>query len=133
MLAFVPGIGPVFAAGIIAEIGDITKFNNQTAVSKYAGLTWRKKQSGNFTSDNTFLTKTGNKYLRYYLLEAAASVMRNSSEYLDYYHKKCGEALVHKHKRELALTGHKLIRLIFALIRNNQLYTSNEVVEKATI
>ena len=59
--------------------------------------------------------------------------MRNSSEYLDYYHKKYGEVLIHKHKRALALTGRKLVRLIFALLRNNQLYTSNEVVEKATI
>ncbi|OCA98105.1 IS110 family transposase [Clostridium beijerinckii] len=132
-LLSIPGIGPVLTAGIISEIGDITKFNNQGCVAKYAGLTWRKKQSGNFTADNTFLTKTGNKYLRYYLLEAAASVVRHSNEYLDYYHKKYAEALVHKHKRALALTGRKLVRLIFALLHNNQLYTSNEVVEKATI
>ncbi len=131
-LISIPGIGPVFASGILAELGDINKFNNQASVAKYAGLTWRKKQSGNFTADNTFLTKTGNKYLRYYLLEAAASIVRNNTEYLDYYHKKYGEALVHKHKRALALTGRKLVRLIFALLRNNQLYTSNEVVEKAT-
>lgn len=132
-LLSIPGIGPILASGIISEIGDITKFNNQGCVAKYAGLTWRKKQSGNFTADNTFLTKTGNKYLRYYLLEAGASVIRNNSEYLDYYHKKYDEALVHKHKRALALTGRKLVRLIFALLRNNQLYTSNKVVEKATI
>jgi len=119
--------------GIIAELGDITKFNNQASVAKYVGLAWRKKQSGNFTADNTFLTKTGNKYLRYYLLEAAASVMRHNTEYFDYYHKKYGEALIHKHKRALALTGRKLVRLIFALLRNNQLYTYNEVVEKSTI
>lgn len=132
-LLSVPGIGPVFAGGIVSELGDSSKFNNQACVAKYAGLTWRKKQSGNFTADNTFLTKTGNKYLRYYLLEAAASVIRNNDEYLDYYHKKYDEALVHKHKRALALTGRKLVRLIFALLRNNQLYTYKEVVEKATI
>ncbi len=131
-LLSISGIGSVFAAGIIAELGDIAKFNNQAAVAKYAGLTWRKKQSGNFTADNTFLTKTGNKYLRYYLLEAAASVMRHNAEYFDYYHKKYAEALIHKHKRALALTGRKLIRLIFALLRNNQLYASNEVVVKVT-
>lgn len=132
-LLSIPGIGPVLTAGIISEIGDIAKFNNQGCVAKYAGLTWRKKQSGNFTADNTFLTKTGNKYLRYYLLEAAASVVRHSDEYRDYYHKKYDEALVHKHKRALALTGRKLVRLIFALLHNNQLYTSKEVVGKAII
>lgn len=86
-LMSIPGIGPVLAAGIIAEIGDITKFNNQACVAKYAGLTWRKKQSGNFTADNTFLTKTGNKYLRYYLLEACSSIIRHVDEYKVYYQK----------------------------------------------
>lgn len=132
-LMSIPGIGPVLAAGIIAEIGDITKFNNQACVAKYAGLTWRKKQSGNFTADNTFLTKTGNKYLRYYLLEACSSIIRHVDEYKVYYQKKSDETLVHKHKRALALTSRKLVRLITALLRNNQLYTSNNVVVKATI
>ncbi|MFC3923299.1 transposase [Clostridium punense] len=110
----------------------MSKFSNQGCLAKYASLTWRKKQSGNFTADNTFLTKTGNKYLRYYLLEAVASVARHDNEYKDYYYRKYSEALVHKHKRALTLTGRKLVRLIFSLLRNNQLYTSNEVVEKAT-
>lgn len=132
-LMSIPGIGPVLAAGIIAEIDDITKFNNQACVAKYAGLTWRKKQSVNFTADNTFLTKTGNKYLRYYLLEACSSIIRHVDEYKVYYQKKSDETLVHKHKRALALTSRKLVRLITALLRNNQLYTSNNVVVKATI
>ena len=124
------GIGPVFAAGIIAEIADITKFDNQASLAKYAGLTWRKKRSGRYTACETFLTKTGNKYLRYYLLEAANSVKNNDQEYHDYYSKKYNEALLHKHKRALALTARKLVRLIFALLRNNQLYTSNNGVDK---
>lgn len=127
----IKGIGPVFAAGIVAEIGDITKFNNQASLAKYAGLTWRKKQSGNFTACETFLTKTGNKYLRYYLLEATNSIIRYTPEYYDFYHKKYNEALIHKHKRALALTSRKLVRLIFALLRNNQLYTANSVADKA--
>lgn len=127
----IKGIGPVFAAGIIAEIGDITKFDNQASLAKYAGLTWRKKQSGNFTACETFLTKTGNKYLRYYLLEATNSILRYNNEYSAFYHKKYNEALIHKHKRALALTSRKLVRLIFALLRNNQLFTSNMEADKA--
>ena len=127
----IKGIGPVFAAGIIAEIGDITKFDNQASLAKYAGLTWRKKQSGNFTACETFLTKTGNKYLRYYLLEATNSILRYNTEYSAFYHKKYNEALIHKHKRALALTSRKLVRLIFALLRNNQLFTSNIEADKA--
>lgn len=35
----IPGIGPVYSAGILAEIGQIERFDNQASVAKYAGLT----------------------------------------------------------------------------------------------
>lgn len=38
-LVSIPGIGPIFAAGIVSELGNITKFNNQGCLAKYAGLT----------------------------------------------------------------------------------------------
>ncbi|MCT4564042.1 MAG: IS110 family transposase [Maledivibacter sp.] len=34
------------------------------------------------------MTKTGNHYLRYYLIEATNSVMRNEPVYREYYLKK---------------------------------------------
>lgn len=126
-LLSIPGIGPVFAGGILAEIGSITAFTSHDALAKYAGLTWRTNQSGNFKSDNTYMTKTGNKYLRYYLIEAANSVRRNIPEYTEYYYKKYNEVSKHQHKRALALTARKLIRLIFGLLTKNQLYSNNKV------
>lgn len=71
ILRSIPGIGPVYAAGILAEIGQIDRFDNEAKLAKYAGLSWREKQSGSYTSDNTPLKRTGNTYLRYYLVEAA--------------------------------------------------------------
>ena len=41
-LQTVPGVGPVFTAGIIAEIGQIERFENEAKIAKYAGLYWRK-------------------------------------------------------------------------------------------
>lgn len=35
-LKLIKGIGPIFSAGIIAEIGDINRFPNQAALAKYA-------------------------------------------------------------------------------------------------
>ncbi len=52
-LASIPGIGPVLASGILAEIGTITSFRSNDALAKYAGLTWRVNQSGNYSSDDT--------------------------------------------------------------------------------
>lgn len=132
-LTSIKGIGPVFAAGIISEIGDISKFDNQASLAKYAGLTWRKNQSGNFTGQDTHITKTGNKYLRYYLIEAVSSIIKHNQEYKDFYTKKYKEALKHQHKRALALTARKFVRLVFALLRNHQLYTSNKGADESKI
>jgi transposase len=128
-LISVDGIGPVLASGILAEIGTIAAFDSHNALAKYAGLTWRVNQSGNYSSDDTKMTKTGNKFLRYYLIEAANSVKKHVPEYKEYYYKKFGEVTTHQHKRALALTARKLVRLIFGLLTKNQIYSSDKVGE----
>jgi transposase len=127
ILKSIDGIGPVFAAGIIAEIGDINAFHSSDALAKYAGLTWSKNQSGDFDAEDTSMQKAGNAYLRYYLGEAANSVRRHVPEYRDYYAKKYSEVPKHQHKRALALTSRKFVRLVFGLLVKNQLYTGEKL------
>lgn len=126
-LMSIPGIGPVYAAGILSEIGSVKAFPNNDALAKYAGLVWIKKQSGNFEAEDTSMSKAGNRYLRYYLIEAANSVKNHVSTYNDFYYKKYDEVKTHQHKRALALTSRKLIRLIFGLLNNNQLFSYEKV------
>lgn len=121
-LMSIPGIGPVYAAGILSELGSVKAFPNNDAVAKYAGLVWNRKQSGDFEAEDTSMSKAGNKYLRYYLIEAANSVKNYVSVYNDFYYKKYDEVKTHQHKRALALTSRKLVRLIFGLLNNNQLF-----------
>lgn len=122
-LTSVPGVGKVYAAGIIAEIGQIERFKDHPQVAKYAGLNWKQNQSGNANSQHTGLVKRGNRYLRYYLVEAANSVRRHDSEYQAFYKKKYQEVPKHQHKRAIVLTARKFVRLVDALLRNRQLYT----------
>ncbi|WP_414149937.1 IS110 family transposase [Acetobacterium malicum] len=127
-LLSIPGIGPVYAAGILAELGQIERFEDEAKIAKYAGLYWKRKQSGNFESERTVMTKTGNHYLRYYLVEAAGSVMRNEPVYREYYLKKYHEVPKHQHKRALVLTARKLVRMVDVLLRNHQLYAPERSV-----
>jgi hypothetical protein len=53
ILQSIPGIGPVWASGILSEIGDITAFHSSDALAKYAGLYWPKGYSADFTSVTT--------------------------------------------------------------------------------
>ena len=125
-LTSIPGIGKVYSAGIIAEIGDINRFQSQASVAKYAGLVWTQHQSGEFEAQHTQLIKSGNRFLRYYLLEAANSVRRCDSEFRRYYDLKFKEVNQFQHKRALALTARKLVRLVFRLLKDNRLYIPPE-------
>jgi len=121
-LTSVPGIGSIFAAGIIAEIGDINRFDNHPALAKYAGLAWTKHQSGKFETQNTRLINSGNRFLKYYLTEAAFSLVRCDTEFKRFYDLKYNEVNKYQHKRALALTARKLVRLVFRLLIDNRLY-----------
>jgi transposase len=121
-LASLPGLGPVWTAGLIAELGDITRFDDQAAIAQYAGLTWETRESGQFQAEDADLTKRGNSYLRYYLVEAANSVRQHCPEYAQYYAAKYAETPKHAHQRALVLTARKLVRLIDVLLREGKRY-----------
>ena len=127
ILKSIPGIGPVWAAGILSEIGDISAFHSSDALAKYAGLIWLKNDSGDFVSEDNRISKAGNTYLRYYLGEAANSVRRHVPEYAEFYSRKYAEVTKHQHKRALALTSRKFVRLVFGLLVKNQLYTGEKM------
>jgi transposase len=122
-LETIPGFGPILAAGIIAEIGGVERFDcNQAKVAKFAGFKWRKSGSAEFQSEESHLTRTGNPYLRYYFCEAAFSVQRCDSEYGAFFQRKFKEARTHRHKRATVLTARKLVRLVVRLLATNQPY-----------
>lgn len=121
-LRSVPGIGPVYASGLLASLGDIRRFPSDEALAKMAGLVWRRRQSGEFEAEERRLIRSADRYLRYYLVETANSLRVHNEEYRAYYHKKYQEVRKHSHKRALVLTARKLVRLIFALLSKNQLY-----------
>ncbi|MEC2346240.1 IS110 family transposase [Paenibacillus barengoltzii] len=116
-LLSVPGIGKVYAAGLLGELGDIERFKDQAAVAKYAGLTWRRHQSGVFEAEDTARIKSGNRFLRYYLVEAANSVRMRDEEFGEYYRKKYHEVPKNQHKH--------------VLLRSGQLYTPRRKVNSA--
>jgi transposase len=64
-----PGIGPVLAAVIVAEIGDVTRFKNAGQLCSWAGLTPRHRESDTKVTRG-HVTKQGSRILRWALIEA---------------------------------------------------------------
>ncbi len=132
ILLSIRGIGKVYAAGIMAEIGNIDRFSHNSKLAKYAGLYWKRNQSGEFDSQDKKSSKKSNKYLRYYLVEATASCVRQGFPFIkDFYYIKYNEVTKHQHKRALVLSARKLERLIFGLLRKNQYYKPLDSVQNS--
>jgi transposase len=64
-----PGIGPVLAAVIVAEIGEVTRFGNAAQLCSWAGLTPRHRESDAKVTRG-HVTKQGSRILRWALIEA---------------------------------------------------------------
>jgi transposase len=64
-----PGIGPVLAAVIVAEIGDISRFPGPAPLCSWAGLTPRHRES-DLKVARGHITKQGSPILRWALVEA---------------------------------------------------------------
>jgi len=126
ILRSVPGIGIVYAAGILAEIGTVKCFTSHDALAKYSGIVWKDNDSGDFQAEDKRMSKVGNRYLRYYMIEAAGSVARHEPTFALFYKKKFDEARTHQHKRALALTSRKLIRLLFGLLDKGTLVSPDK-------
>jgi transposase len=143
-LQSIPGIGPVFSAGIGAEIGTVQRFLHGTkcdargrtrprnlrdaedAVAKIAGLWWPRSESGTFAAEDRRMAKSGNAYLRYYLIQAADQLRHREPEYRAFYQRKFREATKHHHKRALVLTARKSVGLFVGLLHRNEPYRSKE-------
>jgi len=70
LLTSIPGVKFVSALTIMAEIGDITRFPDAKRLMGYAGLVPSTYSSGDVTRHGK-ITKTGNKWLRYIMVEVA--------------------------------------------------------------
>lgn len=69
----IPGIGPILAAVILAEIGDIRRFRGPRQLCSWAGLTPKHHESDR-TVRRGHITKQGSRLLRWAVVEAAQKV-----------------------------------------------------------
>lgn len=120
------GIGETSTAQIIAELGDINRFENIKQLNAFCGLDPTIVQSGKSINYNGPISKRGNRNARKILFITCCSIIRSSvlhnidTDILVYYRKKQAE---NKHFKEcITACSTKLLRIIFAMCKNNSLY-----------
>jgi transposase len=123
-LMTIPGISYTLAAIIIAEVGDISRFETSAKLQAFAGLDPTTYQSGQFTGNRDVMVKRGSTYLRWALLMAARTASRFDKTFSEYLDRKIAEG-----KHYNCAMGHvakKLIRVIFRLMNTGEAYRAQD-------
>lgn len=122
ILLSIPGISHTLASIIMAEVGDINRFENPSQLQAFAGLDPATHQSGKFIAKDVSMVKRGSPHLRWAILTAARTVAMRDKCFNLYYQKKKNEGKHHY----VALThvAKKLIRVIFKLLKTNSKFVA---------
>jgi transposase len=119
-LQTLPGIGPIVALTILAEAGDLRRFEHHRQFLKYCGLDLAKSQSGQ-SRGREELSKRGNKRLRMVLWMAAlVAIHRRENAFRDKYERYLTATPLDADRKRKALTAvaAKMARVVYAVIKN---------------
>lgn len=127
ILTSIPDIGKNTALRIISELGDIRRFNNPSQLNAFVGVDPQVYESGNLTA-HLSISKRGTAIGRKVLYLAISQIQSakkagNPCHIADYYEKRKRSSETASHKKAAIASIHKLLRTIFALITNDQLYS----------
>ena len=118
VLASAIGVGPVTTDVVLSELGDVRRFRSQKAVTAYAGLAPRVRQSGGKGKD-LGITKAGSPLLRWALVEAAWRAVRHSAAWRRVYEgikRRAGG------KKAIVAVARRLLGVLYALLRDGVRY-----------
>lgn len=117
LLKSIPGIGGLLAAAILAELGDIRRFENERQFSNCIGLVPGIYQSSE-SDKNLGITPRCKALLRSYLIESAWVAIRVDSSIQSYYRKHIGK----NPKSVIVKVAHKMCRRILSVIKQETPY-----------
>lgn len=118
LLESIPGIATKTAAVILAEVQDVSRFDDVRQLVAYAGLCPKEKQSGSSVRGKPQLSKVGNARLRKALFMPAL-VAKRWNPLL----KAHAQRLEHRGKTKMAILGalmRKLLHLAYGVLKNGR-------------
>ncbi|WP_256762170.1 IS110 family transposase [Cohnella sp. WQ 127256] len=122
LLRSIPGVGPLTAATIYAEIGDIKRFPSVKQLTAFAGLDSSVYESGTFKANQNHISKRGSAYLRTALYQATVAGISKQvngprNEILSKYYqlkRSQGKPV----KVAIVATANKLLRIVFGVLNS---------------
>ena len=124
----ISGIGENTLSGILAEMGDISRFDDVKEIQKLSGLGLVACSSGKHKGE-TKISHRGRKRLRYWLFQAAKSAVAHAKEFKElhvYYTTRKVNPL--KKMQSLIVIACKILRVIYTILTKGTTYNPNKML-----
>ena len=121
LLMSMPGVGRLIALTILAEVGDISRFQSPKSLCSWAGLTPRVHNS-DAVVQHGHITKEGSRYLRTAMVRAATVACRISSKWCvihSHLALRCGR------RAARVAVARRLLTVIYYMWKRDQPYQEN--------
>ena len=125
----ISGIGENTLSGILAEMGDISRFDDVKEIQKLSGLGLVACSSGKHKGE-TKISHRGRKRLRCWLFQAAKSVAAHAEEFKElhkYYTTRTDNPL--KKMQSLIVIACKLLRIIYTILKKGVVYDPQKMLK----
>lgn len=124
----ISGIGENILSGVLAEMGDISRFDDVKEIQKLSGLGLVSCSSGKHKGE-TKISHRGRKRLRYWLFQGAKSVVAHAEEFKElhvYYTTRSENPL--KKMQSLIVIACKLLRIIYTILTRGTVYDPKKML-----
>ena len=120
LLKSIPGVGGYLSSVVLAEVGDLRRFNKETQFASFVGLVPNIRNSG--MTENVFgVTPRCRDLLRSYIIESAWVALRLDPEMQTYYRKHQGK----NPKSIIIKIARKLLNRMLSVIKKETPYQKN--------
>ena len=125
----IKGVGENILAGILAEMGDISRFDDVKEIQKLSGMGLVACSSGKHRGQ-TKISHRGRKRLRYWLFQAAKSAVSHAEEFKQlhvYYTTRARNPL--KKMQSLIVIACKILRVIYTILKTGATYDPQKMLK----
>jgi transposase len=121
-LAEIPGIGPIGATALVAEIGDWKTFSSGRSLAAWIGLVPKQHSTGGKDRLGS-ITKQGNRYLRWLLVVGAMAVIRYARKHGTQRRPWLGRIMERRPTKVAAVAlANKIARMAWAIMIRGERY-----------